>query len=38
MHKIKPVRTETDYEAALARIDALMDGRVTKKEEKPASP
>lgn len=23
--KIKPVRTETDYEAALARIDALMD-------------
>lgn len=25
MHKIKPVRTETDYEAALARIDELMD-------------
>jgi HTH-type transcriptional regulator / antitoxin HigA len=24
MHKIKPIRTETDYEAALARIDALM--------------
>lgn len=23
--KIKPIRTETDYEAALARIDALMD-------------
>ena len=22
MHKIKPVRTEADYEAALARIDA----------------
>ena len=25
MYKIKPVRTEADYEAALARIDALMD-------------
>lgn len=25
MHKIKPVRTEADYEAALARIDELMD-------------
>ncbi len=25
MQKIKPVRTETDYEAALARINALMD-------------
>lgn len=25
MHKIKPVRTEADYEATLARIDALMD-------------
>ena len=25
MHKIKPVRTQTDYEAALARIDELMD-------------
>ena len=25
MHNIKPVRTEADYEAALARIDELMD-------------
>src|SRR6266436_2946156 len=25
MSKIKPIRTEADYEAALARIDALMD-------------
>ena len=25
MQKIKPVRTEADYEAALARIDELMD-------------
>ena len=23
--KIKPIRTQNDYEAALARIDALMD-------------
>ena len=25
MNRIKPVRTEADYEAALARIDTLMD-------------
>jgi len=25
MGKIKPIRTEADYEAALARIDTLMD-------------
>lgn len=25
MHRIKPVRTEADYQAALARIDKLMD-------------
>ena len=25
MHNIKPIRTEADYEAALARIDKLMD-------------
>lgn len=27
MSTIKPIRTEADYEAALARIDALMDAR-----------
>jgi HTH-type transcriptional regulator/antitoxin HigA len=30
--KIKPIRTETDYEAALARIDALMDAEAGTRE------
>ena len=25
MHKIKAIRSEADYQAALARVDALMD-------------
>lgn len=32
MHNIKPVRTEADYEAALARIDKLMDATPNSRE------
>ena len=32
MYKIKPVRTKADYEAALARIDALMDAAPNTRE------
>ena len=32
MQNIKPVRTEADYEAALARIDELMDAAPNSRE------
>ena len=32
MHQIKQVRTEADYETALARIDALMDAAPNSRE------
>ncbi|MCY4614742.1 MAG: hypothetical protein OXB94_14130 [Nitrospira sp.] len=33
MQRIKPVRTEADYQAALARIDELMDAKPGSRED-----